>query len=157
MLRRIAIALAVELCLVSVFVLPTQAAAVGWSLRRVDGLLDRSVKELRAAERFVDQKHLGSVDRTVDQGIRLAHSAEKTVDKALAMLRQERQSLSKKQGDQIEQLITQAQRQLRNSETMIDRATQKSEDHNRLREMLDRVDRQVEEALKLLHEVVAGL
>ncbi len=157
MLRRIAIALAVELCLVAVFVLPTQAATVGQSLRRVDGLLDRSLKELRAAERFVDQKHLGSVDRTVDQGIRLARRAEKTMDKALAMLRREHESLSKEQADRIEQLITQAQRQLRNSESMIDRATQKSEDHNRLREMLGRVDRQVDEALKLLHEVVAGL
>ncbi len=156
MLRRTAIALIVALVLGSLPIL-SQAATLTQPLRRVDRLLDRSLKELHAVERFVDERHLG-VDRTVDQAIRLTREAEKTVDKALAMVRSAgKEKLSKTQGEEIERLITQAQSQLRAAEQMIDRATQKSADIKRLRKMLSSVDREIDEALKLLREVVAGL
>jgi hypothetical protein len=160
MVARIALVLAVVLGFVSTPLLSAQAAPgdTAQALKRVDGLLNRSVTELRVAERFADQKHLGSVDKTVDQGMRLVRSAEVTADKALAMLRRgSSQKLSKAQGEQIERLVTQAQNELRRGEEMIDRAAQKSEDHKRLRTMVRRVDRQVDEAVKLLHQIVAGM
>ncbi len=158
MVRKIALVLVVVLGVVTIPVLSTYAATAPQPLRRVDGLLDRSLKELRVAERFADQKHLGSADRMIDQAIQQARAAEKTVDKALALVRRVGpQKLSKAQGEEIERLIKHAQSQLRQAEAMIDRATQQSEDHKRLRRMFGRVDRQVDEALKLLHELVAKL
>lgn len=128
------------------------------ALHRVDRLLDRSLKDLRAAEQLADQKHLGGTDRSVDEGIRLTREAERNVDKALAMIREAgEENVSKAQGEQIERLITEAKGQLRRVEEMIDKSTQRSEDHMRLRRMLGHVDRQVDEALEILHKGIAGL
>ena len=158
MVRKLTLVFIVVLGVVAIPGLSAQGATTTPPLRRVDGLLDRSLKELRAAEQFADQRHLGRIDRSTDQAIRLARAAEQTVDRALAMVRRAgSQKLTRAQGEQIEQLITQAQRQLRQAEAMIDHAAQQSEDHKRLREMLARIDRQVDEALKLLRQAVAGL
>src|SRR6266851_193186 len=75
---RIAVVLVVALSLVTMPLLSAQAASTNNApaLKRVDGLLDRSLRELRAAERFADQKHLGRIDRTTDQGMKVARSAD---------------------------------------------------------------------------------
>lgn len=158
MVRRIALALVIVLGIATIPILSTQAATVTPSLKRVDGLLDRSLRELRAVELFADTKHLVGADQALDQAIRLTREAEKTVDQALAMVRQAgTEKLSRAQGERIEQLIKQAQSQLRQVEAAIDRVAKKSEDHKKLRRMVGRIDRHVDEALKLLHQVVAKL
>ena len=67
---RIAVVLVVVLGLVTMPLLSAQAANTNsaQALKRVDGLLDRSLRELRAAERLADQKHLGRIDRTTAFG-----------------------------------------------------------------------------------------
>lgn len=156
---RIAVVLVVVLGLVTMPLLSAQAASnTTQALKRVDGLLDRSLRELRAAERFADQKHLGRIDRTTDQGLKVARSAEKTIDNALRMVRRAGEKpLTKVQHEQLERVVTRAQHELRQAEAMIDKATQQGDDFKRLREMFTRSDQQLDEALKIIHQVVAGM
>jgi hypothetical protein len=140
--------------------LSAQAATNGsaQALKRVDGLLDRSLRELRVAERFADQKHLGRIDRTTDQGIKLARGADRTIDNALRMVRRAGgKPLTKAQQEQLEKVLARGQHELRQAEVMLDKATQQGEDFKRLREMFTRADQQVDEALKIVHQVIAGL
>lgn len=157
---RIAVVLVVVLGLVTTPLLSAQAATNGSgpALKRVDGLLNRSLRELRTAERFADQKHLGRTDRTTDQAIKVVRSAEKTMDNALRMVRRAGDKpLTKAQREQIERALTRAQHELRQAEVMLDKATQQTEDLKRLREMFTRADQQLDEALKIIHQVVAGM
>ncbi|HLQ63183.1 MAG TPA: hypothetical protein VK201_00530 [bacterium] len=157
---RIAVVLVVVLSLVTMPLLSVQAASSNNApaLKRVDGLLDRSLRELRAAERFADQKHLGRIDRTTDQGMKVARSAEKTIDNALRMVRRAGEKpLTKVQHEQLERVVTRAQHELRQAEAILDKATQQGEDFKRLREMFTRADQQLDEALKIVHQVVAGM
>lgn len=160
MVGRIAIFLVVVLGVVTVPLLPVHAASRDRAkdLQQVDVRLDKTLKGLRAAERYADQKHLNRIDRTTDQAIRLVRGAEQKVDKALAMVRRAgKEKLSKAQVEQIERLVAEARGQLRRAEAMIDRAAQKSREHKRLREMFKDVDQHVDAALKMIHEIVAGL
>jgi hypothetical protein len=156
---RIAVVLVVVLGLVTMPLLSAQAATnSAQALKRVDGLLDRSLRELREAERFADQKQLGRIDRTIDQGIRLARTSEGTIDYALRMIRRAGETpLTKAQHEQLERVVTRAQHELRQAEAVLDKATQQGEDFKRLREMFTRADQQVDEALKIVHQVVAGM
>ncbi len=157
---RIAVVLVVVLSLITMPLLSAHAATTNTApaLKRVDGLLDRSLRELKVAERFADQKHLGRIDRTTDQGMKLARSAEKTIDNALRIVRRAGEKpLTKAQHDQLERVVMRAQHELRQAEAMLDKATQQGEDFKRLREMFTRADQQLDEALKLVHQVVAGM
>jgi phosphate uptake regulator len=65
--------------------------------------------------------------------------------------------LTKAQHEQLERIVTRAQHELRQAEALLDKATQQSEDFKRLREMFTRADKQLDEALKIVHQVVAGM
>jgi C4-type Zn-finger protein len=157
---RIALVLVIVLGLVTMPLLSAQAASTGsaQALKRVEGLLDRSLREVRQAERFADQKHLGRIDRTTDQAIRLVRSTDKTIDNALRMVRRAGEKpLTKAQREAIERIVARAQHELRQAEGMVDKAAQQSEDQKRLREMFTRADQQLDEALKIIHQIVAGM
>lgn len=154
---RIAVVLVVVLGLIATPLMSAHAATNNaQALKRVDGLLDRSLRELRQAEKIADQKQLGRIDRTTDQALKLVRVAEKRIDGALRLVRRG-EKLTKAQREQIERMLTQAQHELRQAEAMIDKATAQSEDHRRVREMFVRADQQVDEALKIVHQVVAGM
>ncbi len=165
MLGKIALILALVVSVVSIPVLSSSAApptmskpALVRNVRMIDQYLDRALRNMRAAERLVDEKHLSNADAAVDQALRLVRSAEIKVDRALGVVRSaEASKLSTEQVEQVERLSREARRELRRADSMVARLTYRSMEFKRLRSMLKDADRQVDQALSLLRQIIAGL
>lgn len=128
------------------------------ALQQVDQLLDRAIRNLRAADELVDKKHLAANDQAVDRAMRLVQEAEQKIDSALGMIRAVGSTKpSKEQLAQVERLIGEARVQLREAEASIDRAVQKTQNHKLLRGLVTGADHRIDEAVKMLRRIAASL
>ncbi len=164
MIRKLSVALAIVVGITSVPIVwgsaPAAAAAartLAQNIKTVDQHLDRALRLLNTAEEFVNSKQMNK-DQAIDHAIRLVGEAERKADKALATVRQvEAAKLTKVQAEQVERLAAEARAQVREAEAVIDRVAQKSANHKKLRGLLIGADRQIDQAAKLLHKIVASL
>ncbi len=164
MIRKLTVVLAIVVGITSVPIVwgnaPAEAAAtrtLAQNIRTVDQHLDRALRLLNAAEELVNTKQMNK-DQAIDQAIRLVGEAERKADKALSTVRQvEAAKLTKVQVEQVERLAAEARAQVREAEAVIDRVAQKSANYKKLRGLLIGADRQIDQAAKLLHKIVAGL
>lgn len=164
MIRKLSVALAIAVGITSAPIVwggaPAAAAVartLAQNIKTVDQHLDRALRLLNTAEELVNSKQMNK-DQAIDHAIRLVGEAERKADKALAIVRQvEAGKLTKVQAEQVERLAAEARAQVREAEAVIDRVAQKSTNHKKLRGLLIGADRQIDQAAKLLHKIVASL
>ncbi len=162
MMRKLALLVVLVVVIVSVPAPAAHAAlpptSLAKALQQVDQLLDRALRNLSAADELVEKKQMAAKEQVVDRAMRLTREAERKIDSALAMFRAlESTKPSKEQLAQIERLITEARGQLREAESLIDRVTQKTQDHKLLRGLVTGADHRIDEAVKMLRRIAAGL
>ncbi len=163
MVRKLALVLAIILGVMSVPIVWANAASqtprnLASNLRFVDQRLDRALRLLNTAEEFVNAKQMDKTDRAIDQAMRLVRDAERKADSALSIFRQVKATaLSKVQLEQVERLSAEARNQVREAETLIDRTGQKTLNHRKLRGLLVGADKQMDQAMTMLQQIVAGL
>jgi len=127
------------------------------NIRVVDQHLDRALRLLNTAEELINKKQM-SQDQAIDKAIQFVGEAERRTDKALSIIRQsEATKLTKAQGEQVERLAAEARAQVREAEAIVDRIAKKTANHKLLRGLLTGADRQMDQAARMLHKIVAGL
>ena len=162
MIRRLALLILLVAVIVSVPAPAARAALppanLAKALQQVDQLLDRALRNLTAADELVEKKQMAAKDQAVDRAMRLTREAERKIESALAMVRALGSTKpSKEQLAQIERLIGEARAQLREAEAMIDRVTQKTQNHKLLRGLVTGADHRIDDAVKMLRRIAASL
>jgi hypothetical protein len=128
------------------------------SLRFVDQRLDRALRLLNTAEELVTVKRMDKADRAIGQALPLLRDAERSVGNALNMFRQaEATKPSKGQFEQVQRLSTEGRQQLRETTAIVERTAQKNANYKKLRGLLIGADKQMDQVLKMLSQIVAGL
>lgn len=128
------------------------------NLRFVDQHLDRALRLLNTAEELVSAKRMDKTDRAIGQAIPLLREAEKSVGNALNMFRQaEATKPSKGQLEQVQRLSTEGRQKLRETISTIERTAQKNFNYKKLRGLLIGADKQMDQVLKTLSQIVGGL
>lgn len=163
-MQRIAIIVMIMLAIVTTPVFAVYGASpnpprnLAQTLKVVDQHLDRTLRVLNAAEELVDTKHMARADRAVDQAIQLVRDAERKLDKALTVVRTaEATKLSKTQVEEVERLSAEARNQVREAEAIVDRTRVNDMNHKKLRGLFISADKHMDQALKMLKQIIASL
>ncbi len=128
------------------------------NLRFVDQSLDRALRLLNTAEELVSVKRMDKTDRAIGQAMPRLRDAERSVSNALNMFRQtEATKPSKGQLEQVQRLSTEGRQQLRETRATVERTAQKNFNYKKLRGLLIGADKQMDQVLKTLSQIVAGL
>ncbi len=139
---------------------PREHEVIG-ELRAIDHRLDVVIRDLRLTDQLADRHHLRGVDATLDQGLQLTRQAEQKVDQALAIVRAaiaEGGKPSRQQIERVENLLNEAFQLTHEAERKIDSAMGKlPEDARKLAEVLKRVDKNADQAIKMLRGIVEQL
>jgi cytolysin (calcineurin-like family phosphatase) len=133
---------------------PARAAtSLSASMKQVDQALDTAVRDLNAAEEQVNKKHLTGIDKPME----LVRDAEAKIGQAMSMFKTvEATKPTKDQIEQIRQVLRDAQAQLRQASTLLERTGQKTMPYKLVRGLVTGADKQVGKAMKTLQQVAAA-
>jgi len=109
-------------------------------------------------EELVSAKRMDKTDRAIGQAMPRLRDAERIVGDAMNMFRQaEATKPSKGQLEQVQRLSTEGRQQLRETIALVERTARKNFNYKKLRGLLIGADRQMDQGLKTLSQIVAGL